>query len=115
MTSENLTVGISDHMHQFCIIPNNQNRNNQSKQNKAKFKRDFRKFDTEKVKRELNESQININLNATEYAEEFNKQITSILDKHAPLRKMNNQELKRNEKPWITQEILKKINKKDKG
>ena len=36
-----------------------------------------------------------------------------LLDKHAPMRKMNSRELKRDNKPWITKEILKLIRKED--
>ena len=47
--SGNLTVGISDHMPQFCIILNTHSNNNQPKQKQIRFKRDFRKFDHEKL------------------------------------------------------------------
>ena len=36
----------------------------------------------------------------------------SILDKHAPLKKLTKKEVKRKKKPWITQGLIKSISKK---
>ena len=86
--SGNLTVDISDHMPQFCIIPTHHNDN--PKQKRVRFKRDFKLFDPEAVEQELNQAQINININMADYTEEFNKQLIHILNKHVPIRAMNN-------------------------
>ena len=109
-TSGNLTVGISDHMPQFCIIPND---NATNTNNKVKYKRDFSHFDSNKFMEEINQKPIESNLNVTDYTEKFIETMSKLVDKHAPVRKMNQQEMKRLEKPWITEQILKKIKKKD--
>ena len=108
--SGNLTVGISDHLPQFCFIP--QGSKPQLK-NKIKLKRDFKKFDHNSFLNDLNNNLPNENLDVIQYTNAFCHIIDQLLDQHAPLRKMNYQELKRDEKPWITRDILKKIQKKD--
>ena len=81
---------------------------------RIKYKRDYKKFNSHLFMQDLNEQSIDINLNVTEYTEQFTSIITKLIDKHAPIRKMNKQEKKRVEKPWITNDIIRKIKKKDK-
>ena len=42
----------------------------------------------------------------------FMKNYCSVLDKHAPLKKMTKKELKRTKKPWITNGLIKSASKK---
>ena len=46
--------------------------------------------------------------------ENFNNEIGKILDKHAPLKKLNKKDLRLKGKPWITTGILKSIKRRDK-
>ena len=46
--------------------------------------------------------------------ENFHSEISKLLDKYMPLKKISNREFKRTYKPWITDGILNSINRKDK-
>ena len=109
-TSGNLTIGISDHMPQFCIIPKEQD---QKDRVNLIYKHDYKNFNSHLFMQDLNEQSIDTNLKVTEYTEQFASLIKKVLNKHAPIRKMNKREIKRIEKPWITNDIIKKIKKKD--
>ena len=110
--SGNITVGISDHIPQFSIVPfTNQNH---IPKNKNIYIRKLKNLDEEHFKSLLdtvdwsfteNTSESNVN----EDAKKFISNIEDLLDKYAPLTKLNNKELKQKNKPWITKPILKLI------
>ena len=112
--SGNLTVGISDHMPQFCIIPE------QIKKKKDKsvstFRRDFRNLETNNLIEELNKIDWSLSepIKVSQYTSDFVHSFESLLDKHAPFKKLTKNQMRRNEKPWIDQEILSKIKERDK-
>ena len=115
--SGNLTVGISDHMPQFSLIP---------RKGKAYlpkyhniYKRKFKYCDTKELENDLdsinwsythpqNTLDVNISIDL------FMNDIETVLDKHAPLVKLTNKEHKQRQKPWITKGILKAIDTKNK-
>ena len=113
----NLTVGISDHLPSFMIVPkNNQNhlskkhnlyRRDTSKFNKENFLFDFLQINWDKA--------IEINKNDVDHSfNNFMVKMDNILDKHMPYKKISNKEFKNKYKPWINKEIIKSIYDKNK-
>ena len=113
--SGNLTIGISDHLPSFVIIPNSESNHLPKKHNiyirdKKKFNRndfilDLLEIDwTRTIKVE--------DCDPNKSFDSFYKSFNTLLDKHLPLRKITKKEHKMKFKPWITYDILKKINKK---
>ena len=116
MMSGNLTIGISDHLPSFMIVP----RDNQShlpKQNNI-YTRKVKNFDRENflleyfdlkwdVILQTEKNDVNYSLN------KFMTKINILLDKYMPLRKINKKEFRRRYKPWISDEILSKIDNKN--
>ena len=103
--SGNLTVGISDHMPQFCIIPTNAYKS-KTKSHKI-FRRNFKHFDSVRFSNEINNMDWTINEN-----DDFDKFIPTLintteqlLDQMAPLSQLTNKQMKQREKPWINQGI----------
>ena len=113
----NLTSPISDRLAQFLIYTNRSHRTTTiSKQ--VRFKRNLKVLSHHAFKKEL---QINWHEilkiedeNPDTSLEIFLNLIHTLLDKHISLIKMTSKETKLQNKPWISQEILKNINKKNK-
>ena len=117
--SGNLELNLSDgHLPSFLIIPrNNQNhlpkRHNiytrsQKNFDKTNFLRDFHNNDWDET--------IDITKNNAHYSmESFLSKFNGILDKHMPLRKVSRKEFKQRFKPWISKNILSKIDEKNKA
>ena len=116
-----VTVGISDHIPQFAMIPLNLPKYNTMKKSIGKFKRNYHNMNTQYFKNDLDK----INWDLTElddinqYGNNFLHVFNQILDIHAPLTKVKDSKdsknyAKRNAKPWITKDILKSIKCKEK-
>ena len=109
--SGNLTVGISDHIPQFAMIPLNLPKSNTMKKSIGKFKRNYHNINTQYFKNDLDK--INWDLtdldDINQYGNNFLHVFNQILDIHAPLTKVKDSKnfAKRNAKPWITKDILK--------
>ena len=114
--SGNLTISISDHLAQFLII---------SKKTKTQhlksniYKSDYKKFDRENFLSEL------LNIDWTDITKIQNKdcneslniiltKINELTDKYLPIKKLNKQELKKANKPWITNGIINSMLRRDK-
>ena len=113
--SGNLTVNISDHMPQFAIIP--LLKKNSLPKDHNVYVRDTRNLDINKLKKEINDLNFEytktgscINDDTKRFISETNK----IIDKHVPLRKLTNKEIKNKTKPWITNETRSLIKKRNK-
>ena len=116
ITSGNLTSTISDHLPQFFIYPGlNKNfiprkhniyRRNEMKLDKNKLISDFNSLNWEAIT-EINDNDTNKSFNS--FFSEFN----SLLDIHAPLKKLSIKKFKRRFKPWITLGILTSIKKRN--
>ena len=113
IVSGNLTVGISDHMPQFCIVPSGKY------QSKAKanntFRRNFKNFNAQQFSDKINSIDWTIN-----DSDDFNEFIPTLintteelLDQMAPLSRLTNKQIKQSKKPWINHSILDSIRKKD--
>ena len=114
-TSGNLTITISDHMAQFLMIP----LDTCFKPPRIEtYKRDMKNFDRENFLLDLLSiewSEI-IQLEKEDPNISFKQYFTTInnlIDKYMPLKKMSNKEIKQQQKPWITKEILQTINERD--
>ena len=112
--SGNITVGISDHMPQFSIIPLDPPYMLDAPKNI--YRRNFKNFDAAKYIIDFN--QINWDFgemdDVNKYTTNFINTSERLLDKQVPLKKLSKNQLKQKIKPWINREILKKIRKKNK-
>ena len=112
LISGNLIEKISDHLPNFIIIPH---------LNKSDFKhhyqkRDYSKFDEIFFINDLqNESLVNKIHESDDTNSKydiFTNSITTIIDKHAPLKNITKNDLDLKIKPWLTKGILKSIKKR---
>ena len=117
LCSGNLAIGISDHLPSFAIVPK-KNQNHMPKK-QALYRRNTKKFDRENFLLDyLNinwDEVLEIDKNDTNHsAASFMKKINYLLDKHMPIKKVSQKEFKQKFKPWITNDILHKIDEKNK-
>ena len=115
MKTGNFTIGISDHLPSFLIVPN-QNQNHLTKKHNL-YTRNMKNFDYENFILDylsINwDDQLNIDKNDVNHSlSKFMSQINSLIDKYMPLKKVSQKEYKRRFKPWISDEILAKIENK---
>ena len=117
MKSGNLSIAISDHLPSILIIPKD-NQNHLPKKHNI-YTRNTKNFDREAFLNDF--SNINWNITLEAHKEDTNHsmqifmdKVTNLLDQYMPLRKLTNNEHKRRFKPWISDDILRKINIKNK-
>ena len=113
--SGNLTATVSDHLPQFFIHPDFNNRfvprkhniyrRNTSRYDKKLLHDDFQRIDWDNI---IN----NDTLNTNDSFDSFYKSFNSLLDKHIPLKRISIKNFKRKFKPWITNGILKSLKKR---
>ena len=116
MKSGNLSIGISDHIPSFLVIPKD-NQNHLPKKHNI-YTRNTKNFDHESFTRDFNNIDWDTELEAhkedTNHSSDiFMNKINNLLDQYMPLRKLTNAEHKRRYKPWISDDILNKINAKN--
>ena len=105
--SGNLVSKISDHLRQLRIVDNKVNYNILNY-----YKYDDTKFDEFTVINWENISNTNLDAN-TKFNIFFDK-ISQFINSHVPRRKLSKREIKLSTKPWITKEILAKMQYRDK-
>ena len=115
IVADNITTDISHHLTQFVAIPGdwlteikNQEiyRRNYKTLNSDKFKKDFNK---------INCTNIFADKNVDDTYDSFLEETEKILNKHIPLEKVSNRQLKEQiRKPWINNDLMKRINYKNK-
>ena len=112
--SGNLVSKISDHLPQLLIVDN-------IKVNYKilnYYKNDYTKFDEDKFINEFTvinwENISNTNLDANTKFNIFYDQISQFINSHVPRRKLSKRKIKLSTKPWITQEILAKMQYRNK-
>ena len=114
--SGNVTSTSSDHLPQFIFLPEFFLKIPVSKSNI--LRRDWKKFESSKFIFDFNqiyweqilyntENDVNFSMN------EYLPKIDSLLDTHAPFKKLKKKELKFLTKPWITQGFQNSIKKKN--
>ena len=115
--SGNLEINLSDgHLPSFVIMPK-QNQNHLPKKHNM-YTRKTKDFDQEKFILDYNTIDWNqlidigkkdINFSMERFLNKFNE----LLNNHMPLRKMTQKEFKQRYKPWITFNVINKINEKN--
>ena len=117
ITSGNLTVGISDHMPQFALIPSSSSQISHHL-NKTKKIRKYKQINLTKLNQDLNSIDWTMtdSDDINQYGNNFLNVFDQILDTHAPHTnvKVTKNNAKQKAKPWINNEILKLIKLKDK-
>ena len=115
--SGNLTVGISDHIPQFALIPSNKPTSNSGYKQQTKYMRNYKKINSEVFNKDLDKIDWNIDgmKDVDQYGNNFFNVFNQILDVHAPEQKikLSNDHNKHNAKPWITKDIVKLMSKRD--
>ena len=114
--SGNMTLSISDHLAQFLIIPLDFNyiprKINLYKRDTKNFDREIFFLDLTRIDwatiLALGNENPNLSFN------NFDSTLNTIIDKYMPLKQITQKELKRQYKPWITNEILNSIRKREK-
>lgn len=114
-TAGNLITSISDHLAQFYLCPNLQDK---EPVNKEIYTQDFKDFNGQNFQQDLQSInwQQTLRINENDIGESFSRFVNSIdalLDLHAPLRKLLLQEQKVRAKPWLTKGIMTSIQKKN--
>ena len=116
--SGNLTVGISDHMPQFALIPKNASKwSSSSATPSTKYARKYENINISLFNQDLDK--VNWDTSGLENASLYGNNILHVfnqtLDIHAPITeiKISKKQNQQNAKPWITNEILKLIRNKD--
>ena len=113
--SGNLTVKLSDHLAQFLIIPEDCHR---STKKLDFYTRDLKNFDRENFFHDIMEinwrDTLNYNNNnPNESLEVLLEKTNGIINKYLPKRKMTKNEIKGKLKPWITNDTIKLMKKRD--
>ena len=113
--SGNLTVGISDHLPQFLILKTAHHITN----NSETFYRDWNSFNQDAFILDFFENDWNIILNLKENDPDtsfknFYDKISTLINLHAPLKKLSRKQKLNKVKPWITKGIKKSINHRNK-
>ena len=116
LKSGNLEVGISDHLPSFMIV-SKKNQQHLPKHHNV-YKRNLKNFDRENFILEFLDIDWNNELqperNDTNHSlEKFLDIINRLVDRYIPLTKVSQKEFKRKYKPWISNEVLHKINQKN--
>ena len=116
MKTGNLSIGISDHLISFLTVPKDNQNHLPKKCNiytrctknfkREEFIMDYLEIDWN-LELEANKNDVNHTTN------KFFTKMDTLMDKHLPVRKLTKKELKKRHKPWITDEILEMIEKKD--
>ena len=116
--SGNLTVQISDHLIQYLTIKNFKkplpcnNKHNLYKRNYSQFKKEEFELELSQVdwRNIINHNIMDINNNFNN----FFKTLETLLDVHAPLKKLTRKEYTFKSKPWISKKIQSLMIKRDK-
>ena len=111
----NLSTGLSDHLPSFVIIPkpnqihlpkkHNFYQRNQKGVDRIRFLQDIKSISWEII--DIDKSNVDHSFSI------FMSEITKILDKHMPYKKLTNKQFKRKYKPWITEGIIQSIQRKN--
>ena len=115
--SGNLLVEISDHLIQYLVLEDFVKIKKRAPP--TRYKRDFRNFNStefnDEVIHKVNwDETCQVHLNDPNFScKNFYDTIEFFLDEYAPYRKLTNKESELLDKPWITENILKKCNDRD--
>ena len=101
--SGNITSTMSDHLIQFLIKPKEYNNSNKQ----LIYRRNFKKFNEEKFKNELQKinwvDKLQLGNQDVHFSfQTFHQEIEKLLDEHAPIKPLSKNEIKKINRPWIT-------------
>ena len=113
ITSGNILMQITDHFPQFFILKNTQISRNKSESLKydyskfkeSEFREDFTKIDFDYLE--------NNGMDVDNKFGRFLNDLTSLTNKHTPMKKRSRKEMKLKDKPWINSKILKMMRIRD--
>ena len=106
LKSGNILLCISEHFSQFLSI----NRQNISLKKINIYQRDYSNFETQSFRNDILLQTWNCNSNnVNEMYNDFINKLEKCVDVHAPMKKLNKKDLKKKSKPWITTDIIKLI------
>ena len=107
--SGNILIQIADHLAQFVSI----NKQINTHKNTSYYKRDYKNFNEQIFLDDLaKQNWSNETYDPNIMYDDFIWRLEGVTNRHAPLKKLNKKEVKLNNKPWITANILKKIKQK---
>ncbi len=113
ITSGNILMQISDHFPQFLVLKNAQVSHNKSES----FKHDYSKFKDDKFLEEFNQTNFtyfeNSNMDVNQRFDRFLKDLSTLTNKHAPIKRRSRREIKLKDKPWINDKIQKMMRIRD--
>lgn len=112
----NIVCNISDHLPQFVFFNNTMQ---QSSNQTPVFKQDWSKFNQEEfildyLNIDWEETLIPADGDVNDSFEIFYSQINNLVNKHVPMIKLTKKQINLCRKPWITKEIIKSMNERDK-
>ena len=109
--SGNIIIEIADHLLQFVSIDTSKIEYNKFKY----YKRNYRNFSEESFLADITIQIWNNDFeDVNDSYNDFIFRLEGCVNRHAPIQKLNQKEQKRNQKPWITNEILKRIKHRNK-
>ena len=111
LQSGNIKTDISDHYSQFILV-----RNQKIDIKKITiYKRDYSTFSETSLREDVSIQNFNNQLDdVNDQFQDFYFKLQGCVDRHAPLKKLTPKEIKLEQKPWITNELLKMIKIKNK-
>ena len=109
-TSGNILIELSDHLPQFLSV----NRNKPDLSNIKMYARNYSKFSNESFRDDVSIQKWDNNLeDVNDQFNDFLARLEGCVDRHAPIKELNQREKKLINKPWITKEIIKLIMKRN--
>ena len=111
IVSGNIVTDISDHFSQFISVQ----RRKIDLKSITLYKRDYSQFSEQSFREDV--SIQNFNKELTDVSDQFNDfyyKIKGCVDRHAPLKKLSPKEIKLDQKPWMSTNLLKMIRIKNK-
>ena len=113
ITSGNILMQITDHFPQIFILKNAQINHNKLES----FKYDYTTFNENEFHDEFNQVDFayleNNDRDVNKKFDRFLKDLTSLTNKHAPIKKRSRKEMKLQDKPWINSKIQKMMRIRD--
>ena len=114
ITSGNIMMQITDHFPQFLILKNT----HVSQSKSESFKYDYSRFKEDKFLDDFNQIDFTYledsDLDVNNKFDRFLKDLNTLTNKHAPVKRRSRKEMKLKDKPWINNRILKMMRIRDK-
>ena len=109
--SGNILTDLSDHYSQFIMV----NRDKLDFKTTVVYSRDYSKFSADSFRDDVSSQNFNVEFdNINDQFNDFYYKLKGCVDRHAPLKKLSQKETKLRYKPWISYELLKMINVRNK-